>query len=183
MLERTKVYGTTVNQDFQMAFTIVEILRNNSQNLLLQTVVLKKELKLPVYSLQCGVMTSVDIPMEQKNRAVGIIVEYAYQKSNYHEIFIVHIRFVGIVFIFNYNQEEGNMRLPKQSVLSNQKSTHPYNGRVHRCNFPGVHNQEIGLGDVIKNLTNKIGFSPCGGCQKRAEALNRWLVFVPRYRK
>lgn len=37
-----------------------------------------------------------------------------------------------------------------------------------------------GLGDVIKNLTGKLGIPTCGGCQKRAESLNRWVQFAPR---
>ena len=30
-----------------------------------------------------------------------------------------------------------------------------------------------GLGDRIKNLTDKVGIKPCGGCQKRREKLNK----------
>jgi hypothetical protein len=29
-----------------------------------------------------------------------------------------------------------------------------------------------GLGDVVANVTHAVGIRPCGGCQKRREALN-----------
>jgi len=31
-----------------------------------------------------------------------------------------------------------------------------------------------GLGDKVKNMAASLGFKPCGGCQRRREALNRW---------
>jgi hypothetical protein len=37
--------------------------------------------------------------------------------------------------------------------------------------------RKIGLGDLIKGLTKTAGIKPCSGCQKRAQALNRRLVF------
>jgi hypothetical protein len=40
-----------------------------------------------------------------------------------------------------------------------------------------VTDDEIGLGDVIKRATASVGIKPCGGCQRRAARLNRWLVF------
>lgn len=30
------------------------------------------------------------------------------------------------------------------------------------------------LGDGIKKITNAVGIKPCSGCEKRAEALNKW---------
>jgi hypothetical protein len=30
-----------------------------------------------------------------------------------------------------------------------------------------------GLGDVVKRVTHVVGIRPCGGCERRAEALNR----------
>ncbi len=41
----------------------------------------------------------------------------------------------------------------------------------------------IGLGDVVKNWTSEMGFEPCGGCNKRAEMLNRWVQFSPSRRR
>jgi len=49
----------------------------------------------------------------------------------------------------------------------------------HRVRMPGfITDEEIGLGDVIKRTTSYFGIKPCGGCVRRAEALNRWLVFT-----
>jgi len=51
----------------------------------------------------------------------------------------------------------------------------------HRMRLPGfLIEEEIGLGDAIKRVTYAIGINQCGGCQKRAAALNRWMVFSRR---
>jgi hypothetical protein len=48
--------------------------------------------------------------------------------------------------------------------------------------MPGfVSDHDIGLGDVIKRATSALGLKPCGGCERRAAALNRWLVFSGRH--
>jgi hypothetical protein len=39
--------------------------------------------------------------------------------------------------------------------------------------------EPIGSGELIKQVTSAIGIKPCGGCQKRAEKLNRAIQFVP----
>jgi hypothetical protein len=39
------------------------------------------------------------------------------------------------------------------------------------------------LGDVIKRATYAIGIRACGGCERRASALNRWMVFSGRRSK
>jgi hypothetical protein len=47
-----------------------------------------------------------------------------------------------------------------------------------RVRLPGfLVDEEIGLGDIVKRLTYAMGIKPCGGCEKRAAALNRWMVF------
>jgi hypothetical protein len=49
----------------------------------------------------------------------------------------------------------------------------------HRVRLPGFLTEEdIGLGDVIKRATSYLGIKPCGGCEQRAAALNRWMVFM-----
>jgi hypothetical protein len=54
----------------------------------------------------------------------------------------------------------------------------------HRVRLPGfISEEEIGLGDVIKRATSYLGIQPCGGCGRRADALNRWLVFTNRQSK
>lgn len=47
----------------------------------------------------------------------------------------------------------------------------------YRVRLPGfIHKGDIGLGDVVKRATSSVGIKPCGGCERRAEVLNRWLV-------
>jgi hypothetical protein len=54
----------------------------------------------------------------------------------------------------------------------------------HRVRLPGfITDEEIGLGDVIKRTSSSLGIRPCGGCERRADALNRWLVFTNRRSK
>jgi hypothetical protein len=43
-----------------------------------------------------------------------------------------------------------------------------------------IADEEIGLGDVIKRSVSYVGITACGGCTRRAAALNRWLVFSGR---
>ena len=49
----------------------------------------------------------------------------------------------------------------------------------HRGRLPGfITGDEVGLGDVVKRVAAHVGIRPCGGCERRAAALNRWLVFT-----
>jgi peroxiredoxin len=49
--------------------------------------------------------------------------------------------------------------------------------RPHRLSLPRfLFKHEIGLGDLIKRLTSALGIKTCVGCERRAAALNRWLV-------
>jgi hypothetical protein len=49
--------------------------------------------------------------------------------------------------------------------------------------LPGFLNEkDIGLGDVIKRVTSYVGITPCGSCQARAAALNRWFLFSGAHR-
>jgi len=49
---------------------------------------------------------------------------------------------------------------------------------AHHVRLPGfVTDEQIGLGDAIERVTSYIGIRPCGGCKRRAAALNRWMVF------
>jgi hypothetical protein len=48
----------------------------------------------------------------------------------------------------------------------------------HRVRLPGfVKDEDIGLGDALKRVTYAVGIKFCGGCEGRAAALNRWMVF------
>jgi hypothetical protein len=52
------------------------------------------------------------------------------------------------------------------------------NLQPHRVRLPGfLIEEEIGLGDAIKRATYAMGVKPCGGCEKRAAGLNRWMHF------
>lgn len=49
----------------------------------------------------------------------------------------------------------------------------------YRVRLPGfISDEEVGLGDVVKRVTYAMGVQPCGGCERRAVALNRWMVFT-----
>jgi hypothetical protein len=49
----------------------------------------------------------------------------------------------------------------------------------HRVRLPGfITDEQIGLGDAIKRTTSYLGIKPCRGCEQRAAALNRWMVFT-----
>jgi hypothetical protein len=66
------------------------------------------------------------------------------------------------------------------------RSDTPRQGRrePYRVRLPGfVSGEEVGLGDVIKHATSTVGITPCGGCNRRATALNRWMVFSGRHRR
>lgn len=53
--------------------------------------------------------------------------------------------------------------------------------RPHRVTLPGfIADEEIGLGSVIQKTTSYLGIRTCSGCQRRAGALNQWLVFTNR---
>jgi len=50
--------------------------------------------------------------------------------------------------------------------------------RPHRVRLPGfLIEEEVGLGDVVKRITYSMGLKPCGGCEVRGAALNRWMRF------
>jgi hypothetical protein len=49
----------------------------------------------------------------------------------------------------------------------------------HRVRLPGfIADEEIGLGDVIRRATSYLGIQACGGCKRRAAALNRRVDFL-----
>jgi len=46
-----------------------------------------------------------------------------------------------------------------------------------RVRLPGfVGDEEVGLGEAIKRVTGSVGVRPCAGCNRRAAALDRWVV-------
>lgn len=60
----------------------------------------------------------------------------------------------------------------KAEKLSSQNERPPV-----RLRLPGLVADEIGLGDAIARVTTAVGLQPCGGCEARAAALNRWMIF------
>ena len=66
------------------------------------------------------------------------------------------------------------MKTPQENPPENKVEHQPC-----RVRLPGfIKEVPIGLGDAIKRVTYAMGIKPCGGCQKRAAALNRWMVFT-----
>ena len=48
-----------------------------------------------------------------------------------------------------------------------------------KVRLPGfITGDEVGLGDVVQRVTYAMGIKPCGGCERRAAAINRWMVFT-----
>lgn len=60
-----------------------------------------------------------------------------------------------------------------QTMTSGTKERQPY--RVRLPGFLG--DQDIGLGAALTRATSLFGIKPCGGCERRAMALNRRVVF------
>ena len=62
---------------------------------------------------------------------------------------------------------------------SNDQTAETAGQDVYRVRLPGfVNDQEIGLGDIIKRATSYLGIRPCSGCNARAAAHNRRVVFT-----
>jgi len=56
--------------------------------------------------------------------------------------------------------------------------------KPRRVRLPGfVSDEAVGFGDVVKRATAAVGIRPCGGCARRAEALNRRIVVSGRPRR
>jgi len=69
--------------------------------------------------------------------------------------------------------------------MSGDTQADPPSGSTRRgprqVRLPGFISEEaVGLGDVIKRATSLAGIKPCGGCARRAEALNRQVRFISR---
>jgi hypothetical protein len=73
------------------------------------------------------------------------------------------------------------MKRPKLADRAHARST---SKQPYRVQLPGfVSDEDIGLGDVLKRATSAVGIRPCGGCEQRAAALNRWVVFAAGKRR
>jgi len=70
-----------------------------------------------------------------------------------------------------------NDEAPRSGVPRQEGGRKPY-----RVRLPGfVSEEDVGLGNAIKRATSTVGITPCGGCGRRAAALNRWMVFSGRH--
>ena len=53
--------------------------------------------------------------------------------------------------------------------------------RPYRVRLPGfISDEDVGLGNIIKRATSAVGIKPCGGCERRAASLDRFLTFTGR---
>jgi hypothetical protein len=66
---------------------------------------------------------------------------------------------------------------PRSSARAEGRKSQPY-----RVRLPGFARsaQDVGLGDAVRRATSTVGIRHCGGCKRRAAALNRWMVFSGR---
>jgi len=61
----------------------------------------------------------------------------------------------------------------------NPAATEETEQRPYRVRLPGfIADQPVGLGDVVQRAAYAVGIKPCGGCERRAAAMNRWMVFT-----
>jgi hypothetical protein len=68
-----------------------------------------------------------------------------------------------------------------ENVDNSQPETQPESAEKQpfRMRLPGfLVEEEIGLGDALKRVTYAMGIEPCGGCEKRAATLNRWMTLT-----
>jgi len=74
------------------------------------------------------------------------------------------------------------MRTTKKKTSRQRKDGAPdTRANAFTVNMPAFLIEEpTGLGDVIKKATHYLGIPTCGGCEKRAAALNNWFVIAPR---
>ena len=64
---------------------------------------------------------------------------------------------------------------------SPENTTGSMTRQPYRVRLPGfVREEDIGLGDLVKRTTASLFIKSCGGCERRAAALNRWLTFTGR---
>jgi hypothetical protein len=61
----------------------------------------------------------------------------------------------------------------------NPTTTDKTQPRPYQVRLPGfIADEAVGLGDIVRRATYAIGIKPCGGCERRATAMNRWMVFT-----
>jgi hypothetical protein len=64
-------------------------------------------------------------------------------------------------------------------VSHNAADSNPGHRQPYRVRLPGfVNADDVGLGAAVKRITSSVGIRPCGGCQRRAAALDRRVVII-----
>jgi hypothetical protein len=70
-------------------------------------------------------------------------------------------------------------RRAEQKTFSEVATPYAADHQAYQVRLPGfIKDEELGFGDVIKRATYSLGIRPCTGCERRAAALNRWVVFT-----
>jgi len=71
--------------------------------------------------------------------------------------------------------------MPKAPEPNESDGTRPPVKTPRQPSVPWLRtDRPIGLGDALKRATSALGIRPCPGCDRRAAALNQWLVFSSR---
>jgi len=79
------------------------------------------------------------------------------------------------------NESDRNSSGRSESESERNDSPDQNEQSTYQLRLPGfITDDEIGLGDMVKRTTSYLGIQSCGGCERRAAKLNRWLVFTPR---
>lgn len=62
---------------------------------------------------------------------------------------------------------------------ANPAMTEDPQAQPRKVSLPGfIADEQVGLGDVVQRVAYAMGIKPCGGCERRAAAMNRWMVFT-----
>jgi hypothetical protein len=49
--------------------------------------------------------------------------------------------------------------------------------KPYQVRLPGfIPDEAVGLGDVLQRVTYTMSVKPCGGCERRAAAMKKWMV-------
>ena len=61
-----------------------------------------------------------------------------------------------------------------------ERSAGPTSGQqpAHEMRVPlrGIPEEGIGVGDLVKRVTDIFRIKPCDGCERRRQVLNRWVI-------
>lgn len=67
----------------------------------------------------------------------------------------------------------------ENSTVENSTAKDEARSKPYKVRLPGfIADEAVGLGDVVQRVTYAMGIKPCGGCERRAAALNRRMVFT-----